>query len=78
VRKLTEAARARCSNGGVGGEGSADDDRTTPMLSGIIVTLIITGALGYALRGRDGRTIVRRPYSNRYNAASGAREESAL
>ena len=48
------------------------------MLSGIIVTLIITGALGYALRGGDGRTIVRRPYSNRYNAASGAREESAL
>ena len=46
------------------------------MLTGIIVTLIITGALLYALRGRDGRTIVRRPYTNRYNPASGAREDS--
>jgi hypothetical protein len=45
------------------------------MLSAIIVTAILIGALGYALRGRDGRTIARRPYSNRYNAASGAREE---
>jgi hypothetical protein len=46
------------------------------MLSGIIVTLIITAALGNALRGRDGRTIIRRPYSNRYNPASGAREDN--
>jgi len=49
------------------------------MLSAIIVTIIITAALAYALRGgrRDG-TIVRRPYNNRYNPASGAREDSVL
>jgi hypothetical protein len=46
------------------------------MLSGIIVTVILIGVLGHALRGRDGRSITRRPYSNRYNPASGAREET--
>jgi hypothetical protein len=47
------------------------------MLVGIIVTLIITATLGYALRaGKNGALIVRRPYNNRYNAASGAREDS--
>jgi hypothetical protein len=46
------------------------------MLSGIIVTVILTAALGYALRGRDRRSITRRPYSNRYNPAAGAREET--
>jgi hypothetical protein len=49
------------------------------MLTAIIVTLIIVAVLGYALRsGRSGRTseaIVRRPYNNRYNDASGARED---
>jgi hypothetical protein len=46
------------------------------MLVGITVTLIITGSLGYALRaGKDGELIVRRPYNNRYNDASGARED---
>jgi hypothetical protein len=45
------------------------------MLSAIIVTSIIVGALGYALRsGRNGDLIVRRPYNNRYNDASGARD----
>ena len=47
------------------------------MLTGIIVTLILTAALLYALRaGRRDGSIVRRPYNNRYNAASGAREDS--
>jgi uncharacterized membrane protein len=47
------------------------------MLVAIIVTLIIVAALGYALRaGQDGQLIVRRPYNNRYNDASGAREDS--
>ena len=46
------------------------------MLSAIIVTFIIAGTLLYALRaGRNGSLIVRRPYNNRYNAASGARED---
>ena len=46
------------------------------MLSSIIVTLVIVGGLGFALRsGRKGEMIVRRPYNNRYNDASGARED---
>jgi hypothetical protein len=49
-------------------------DRT--MLTALIVTLIITVALGSAMSfGRDGGLIVRRPYNNRYNDASGARED---
>ena len=46
------------------------------MLLGILITLIITAGLGSALR-RDGRggLIARRPYNNRYNDASGARED---
>jgi hypothetical protein len=49
------------------------------MLSAIIVTIIITAALLYALRGgHRGGTIIRRPYNNRYNAASGAREDAVL
>ena len=46
------------------------------MLTAITVTALIIVALGYAFRaGRDG-TILRRPYNNRYNDASGAREDS--
>jgi hypothetical protein len=46
------------------------------MLTALTVTLIITVALGSALRvGRDGGLIVRRPYNNRANDASGARED---
>jgi hypothetical protein len=46
------------------------------MLLGILITLILTLGLGSALR-REGRggLIVRRPYNNRYNDASGARED---
>jgi hypothetical protein len=44
------------------------------MLAAIIITLIITSALGYAMRaGRNG--IVRRPYNNRYSDATGARDD---
>jgi hypothetical protein len=47
------------------------------MLTAIIVTLIITLALGTGLRfGRNGGQIVRRPYNNRYNDATGSRDES--
>ena len=47
------------------------------MLIAVTVTLIITTALGSSLRlGRHGGLIVRRPYNNRYNDASGARDES--
>jgi hypothetical protein len=44
------------------------------MFTAIFVTLIVTAALGLGLRSRDG-LIGRRPYSNRYNDAAGAREE---
>ena len=46
------------------------------MLTAILITLLIVAALGYALRsGRGGATISDHPYSNRYNDASGARED---
>ncbi|HEX4563378.1 MAG TPA: hypothetical protein VH115_02890 [Solirubrobacteraceae bacterium] len=45
------------------------------MLIAIFVTTVIAVALGLGQRaGRDG-LIGRRPYSNRYNDASGARQE---
>jgi len=45
------------------------------MITSIIITGVIAGALGYALRpGRHGEMIVHRPYNNRYNDASGARD----
>jgi len=43
------------------------------MLTAIIVSLIITAALAYAIG--SGRDVARRPYNNRYNDASGARED---
>ncbi|HEY4428131.1 MAG TPA: hypothetical protein VGN08_08015 [Solirubrobacteraceae bacterium] len=45
------------------------------MLTAIIVTVVIAGALGYAQRSGGGQLISRRPYNNRYNDASGARED---
>ena len=48
------------------------------MLTAIIVTLIIAGGLGYALRSGGGQLISRRPYNNRYNDASAAREDAVL
>lgn len=46
------------------------------MLTAILITLVIVAALSYSLRaGRDGKQIVRRPYNNRYNDASGARSD---
>ena len=47
------------------------------MITAILITAIIIGALASALRpSRHGELSVRRPYNNRYNAASGARDES--
>jgi hypothetical protein len=47
------------------------------MITSIILTAIIVGVLGYALRpGRHGDMIVHRPYNNRYNDASAARDHS--
>lgn len=45
------------------------------MLTAIIITIVIVAALGYALRpDRNDRTIVHRPYNNRYNDAVAARD----
>ena len=47
------------------------------MITGILITAIIVGALALALRSnRHDELSVRRPYNNRYDAASGARDES--
>jgi hypothetical protein len=47
------------------------------MLTGILVTIVIIAALGYALAGgRYDPRVIRRPYNNRYNDASAAREDS--
>jgi hypothetical protein len=41
-----------------------------------IFTLLVIPLLGFALRsGRTDELIVHRPYNNRYNDASGARED---
>jgi hypothetical protein len=46
------------------------------MLSATAVTLFIVALLGHALRSRrTDALIVSRPYNNRYNDASGARED---
>ncbi len=47
------------------------------MLTAITITLIITLALGSGLRfGRKGGLISRQPYNNRYNDATGSRDDS--
>lgn len=50
---------------------------TKEMITSIIVTAAIAGALGYALRqGRHDDLIVHRPYNNRYNDATAARDHT--
>ncbi len=46
------------------------------MFTAILVTLIIVAALGFGLRSErgDGEMISHRPYNNRHNDASGARD----
>jgi hypothetical protein len=46
------------------------------MLLDILITLFFAVGLGAALRSNGtGGLIVRRPYNNRYNDASGARQD---
>jgi len=47
------------------------------MFAAIILTLLIIVAFGYRALRADAKNspIVRRPYNNRYNDASGARED---
>lgn len=59
-----------------GGEAQSTTNWDEEMITSIIVTTVIAGALGYALRqGRHGDLIAHRPYNNRYNDASGARDD---
>jgi hypothetical protein len=45
------------------------------MLS-ILITVLVVAVLGYSLGSRrPGELILRRPYNNRYNDASGARDD---
>ena len=46
------------------------------MLSAVIIAIVIFVALANAFRPGRGDIITSRPYNNRYNAASGARDES--
>jgi hypothetical protein len=51
-------------------------EQVTGMLSSIFVVLIVTGAIVYGVRpGRNGKSILRRPYNNPYNDAAGARDD---
>ncbi len=45
------------------------------MLLAIVVTLLILAAAGFTRTARAGELIVHRPYNNRHNDASGARED---
>jgi hypothetical protein len=47
------------------------------MLTAMLIALFLLAGLGYSLASsRVGEAIVRRPYNNRYNDASGAREDN--
>jgi hypothetical protein len=60
-------------------ERGPDNHEDNKMLTAFIVTITITAGLAYAFGGGlRGGAITRRPYSNRYNAASGAREDANL
>jgi hypothetical protein len=46
------------------------------LLAAIIIALLLTYGLAIAMRaGRTGKSILRRPYNNLYNDATGARED---
>jgi hypothetical protein len=48
------------------------------MLSAVIIAVVIFAALANAFRPGRGDIITSRPYNNRYNAASGAREDTLV
>jgi hypothetical protein len=46
------------------------------LFASIVIALLLTWGLANAMRaGRADETILRRPYNNRYNDATGARED---
>jgi hypothetical protein len=74
VTHLTERRADPIFNDGVGEEQTTN--RGSPMLSAIIIAVVIVAALANAFRPGRSDIITSRPYNNRYNAASGAREDS--
>lgn|GEM_PF-769132 len=72
---LTQRRVRTWLNGGVAEAEGNVNRKDQAMFIAIFVTLLITAAIGVSLRtGRHG-LIGRRPYSNRYNDASGARAD---
>jgi hypothetical protein len=59
--------------------GEQPSNRGLPMLASIFVTLLIILALAATFISETGRGLItRRPYNNRYNDASAAREEQSM
>jgi hypothetical protein len=56
--------------------GEQQSNRGSPIFASIIVALVILAALANALRPGSRDIITNRPYNNRYNPASGARDPS--
>jgi hypothetical protein len=54
------------------GEGNRKEDL---MLTAIFIVVLVGAIVAAAARSRVGEPIVRRPYNNRYNDASAARED---
>jgi hypothetical protein len=51
-------------------------EQMTATLSLILVLFVVTGALAHGIRAdRSGKSILKRPYNNRYNDATGARDD---
>jgi hypothetical protein len=77
VRKIT-VARSRCclTPSKYGNFQVLTAEQMTATLSFILVAFVITGALAHGLRtNRGGKSILKRPYNNRYNDATGARDD---
>jgi hypothetical protein len=56
--------------------GSLDQKKEIALLASIIIALLFACGLANAMRaGRTGQSILRRPYNNLYNDASGARAD---
>ena len=56
--------------------GSLDQEKEIALLASIIIALLFACGLANAMRaGRTGESILKRPYNNPYNDATGARED---
>lgn len=77
MTQITLGLPRRCLTQGREREGgSLDRDKEIALLASIVIALLLTWGLANAMRaGRSYETILRRPYNNRYNDATGARED---